>query len=260
MSCAPALAATATANGSRGACKCSTGRAAVKVGLGRRSHEVIFVVHGCGRVLGRLEPHVVRVNKTAAGAPTRARRLALEEGLVGARLGFFAVRLLLCLLLGLVLLGRGAPLGPLALVPLGLERGKVLVEALDLGLDQALDDLLVLLDREVQRVLLVVEADLAHRHALGLLEVGPGRVHDLHTLLLASFDAVGLDQLRAVLLGLLGHVRPLLALLQSEVHVRRRHVLHVEPDVLRPPIGDQVLVLILVLSHVERVAAACSEV
>ena len=122
-----------------------------------------------------------------------------------------------------------------------------LLEAVDHGIDAVLHD-------GVLHRTPVVVADLPVGHAGALGQIGPHRVDNRHVRELAALDRIRLCELAAFLYNRLRHVVNRLTLRQAQVHVRTRVVVHVEPQILRPPMRNQVLVLVLVAAHVNRVA------
>lgn len=78
-----------------------------------------------------------------------------------------------------------------------------------------------------------------------------GRAVAEHTL-----DGVRLHKLRTVVDDVGWNVVPAAAFGHSNVDVRRRHFGHVEPDVLRPRMLNEVLILEFVLPHVNNVPLA----
>mmetsp|Transcript_24923 Transcript_24923/g.73710 ORF Transcript_24923/g.73710 Transcript_24923/m.73710 type:complete len:225 (-) Transcript_24923:68-742(-) len=118
---------------------------------------------------------------------------------------------------------------------------------------QPVDDLVDLLrHRDLEHLLVVMEADLSDVHRGRLAQVGPGRIDDDHVVLLATHDGVLLHKLCTVLERSRRYVANASALGQPQVHVRRRQPVNVEPHVNRKPKPNEVLVFKLVLAHVNQ--------
>ena len=114
---------------------------------------------------------------------------------------------------------------------------------LDLCLIQAVDDrVLALAHIYPLNHLVVLDAHLACRHRAILLQVRPRRVDDGDVVLLIALDRVGLGQLRAVREQLLGDRIPGLVVAHAQVNMGGTEVIDVEPDILWPSVGDQVLI------------------
>lgn len=114
---------------------------------------------------------------------------------------------------------------------------------LNLGLVQAVDDsVLTLAHVNPLDLLVILEAHLTRRHRAILLQVRPRRVDDGDVILLVALDRVGLGELRAVREQLLGDRIPGLVVAHAQVDVGGTEVVDVEPDVLWPSVGNQVLI------------------
>lgn len=94
---------------------------------------------------------------------------------------------------------------------------------------------------------------LAHIHVSRLAQVFPHGVDDGNVAHLTALNAVRLGQLRALLDNRLRYVINPVARREPQVHVRGRHLVDVEPEVLGPAVLDEMLVLVLVATHVDRV-------
>lgn len=93
-------------------------------------------------------------------------------------------------------------------------------------------------------------------HVRGFLEILPARVDNRHLLHLAPLNRIGLAKCGAVLQTVVGDVVHRLIWFQAQIHMCRRKIFNMEPDVSIQAILDELIVLVLVSTHVDGVGAA----
>mmetsp|Transcript_13716 Transcript_13716/g.28328 ORF Transcript_13716/g.28328 Transcript_13716/m.28328 type:complete len:262 (+) Transcript_13716:1670-2455(+) len=121
------------------------------------------------------------------------------------------------------------------------------------GLFQSSHNGIVLFHGHSFHIFRSVVADLSFHHVVGLFEVLPSCVNDIDGRLLAPLNAISLDQGSAIQQKIIANVIQGHVGFHAKVNVGTAQIIHMEPNIFRPSVLDQIFILVLVTAHVEGV-------